>query len=103
MYKNKTKSPPTLSSAGNVKINVSKIILILFNYLKILNNCITFNPLISEIDDTPVILSFYSNPIPIIANMATPRLKMFQPNLKYLFPNPIIFIIASRRNIKETT
>jgi hypothetical protein len=84
-------------------MNVSKIILKLFYFLKILNILTILIDLTILADEAPSIYKIFSKIIPIIEIKETTRSKMLKLSLKYLFPNPIILKIASSMKNDENT
>jgi len=96
MYKNKTKSPPTLVSAGIVTINVSKIIFNLLALLISLNILDILKALINVVAAPRVILVNNVIKIDPIVPTTTTKSKIFHFSSKYfLGPKPNNFSIAS--------
>jgi hypothetical protein len=84
-------------------MNVSKMILKLFYFLKILNILTILIDLTILADEAPSTNKIFSKIMPITETNETIKSKTLKPSLKYLFPNPIILKIASSMKKDENT
>lgn len=76
-------------------MNVSKIILRLFYFLKTFTILAILISLNTDVEVIAVILNICSKIMPDIDPKTMIKSKIFQGSLKYLVPHPIIFIMAS--------
>ena len=103
MYRSNINNEPTFPRAGKVKIKVSMITLNDFYFLNSFNTLNNLKVLTTVVAEPPDILSTLDMKDPTRESTTTAKSKLFQLSLKYLLPNPIIFIAASKVKIITKT